>query len=298
MKMHRRQSSISSKGDDYLLDDNIGQSGGRNSCWERQPPRVVTVSARTELQSSLRQRDARIALLEQELVNSRLQLASAKTTQDNLSLELSRTRSELAVTRSALADSRRKNCSTIPSIISASTASASTTTNTSTRQPLGKPIRHRPTTPSLFGLSLQREIGSGCSMKPVNPGSCASGLNIISGVAQSGICSNSNRIPSNGSTSSFYRKLGSTVEFSSEESLQKRESGDLAVDSRRMNAMPVSYMKNEGWGNDVRMARRPQGNMFLNYLLRSRVPEGEPSTTAEAQRFYTPTSKSSSTRKL
>jgi hypothetical protein len=296
MKMHRRQSSISSKGDDYLLDDNYGQSAGRNSCWEGQPPRVVTVSARTELQSSLRQRDARIALLEQELVNSRLQLASAKATQDNLSLELSRTISELADTRSALADSRSKNYSTIPSMVSASTASTSTTTNTSTRQPNPSAIYH-PTTPSLFGLSLKREIGSGCGMKPMNPGSCASGLNIISGVAQSDICSNSNMIPSNGSTSSFYRKLGSTVEFSSEESLQKRKSGDLAVDSRRMNAVSASNMKNEGWGNDVPMAR-PQGNMFLNFLLSSRVPEGEPSTTAEVQRFYTPTSKSSSTTKL
>ena len=294
--------SISSKGDDCLLDDdNNGQSDDRSSCRERQPPQVVTVSdsAVTELKRSLRERDARVAFLEQELVSSRLQLASAKTAEDNLLLELSHTAHALADTRAALVDTRQeladtrsafKNYSTTslppPSVVSTSTLSLSSTkTNTSARIAMGTRIRNHPpalslSLPPTFGLSLKlkREIDAGCSMKPIlNPGSCASGLNIISGdLAQSDICSNHN-IPFNGSTSRFYNKLGSTVEFSSEQSLKKRKSGDFSVDSRRMNDMSVSKRKNEDWGSNAPTATTQQGNMFMN-LLSTRVPEGRASS--------------------
>ena len=316
--------SISSKGDDCLLDDDNGQSADRKSCRERQPPQVVNVSdsAVTELKRSLRERDARVAFLEQELVSSRLQLASAKTAEDNLSLELSHTTQALADTRAALVDTRQELADTIsalknysttslhppPSVVSTSTLS-STKTNTSERITMGTRVvrsmlrkegyhgMHSLSLPPSFGLSLKRGIDEGCNMKPMNPGSCASGLDIISGVAQSDICSNNN-IPFNGSTSSFYNKVGSTVEFPSEQSLKKRKSGDFSVDSRRMNAMSVSKRKNEDWGSNAPTATTQQGNTFMN-LLSTRVPEGKPSTiTAEAQRFYLPASKQSSTRKF
>ena len=83
---------------------------------------------------------------------------------------------------------------------------------------------------------------------------------------------------SDGSTSSFHRKLGSTVEFSSEQSLKNRKNGDTAVSNK----------KNEGWGNDISITQ-PQGNMFLNYLLSSRVPDGKPTTTADGRHFCRPT---------
>ena len=92
--MHRRKSSISSKGDDCFL-DSIGNQGQQpqvvpNGNQGQRPPQVIFVSALGELQSALIERDARIAFLEKELVDTRLQLALAKTSEDRLVMELNK----------------------------------------------------------------------------------------------------------------------------------------------------------------------------------------------------------------
>ena len=86
-KRHRRQSSISSNGDDCFLGSS-GLQGQPSRLQGHQLPQVVTVSSISELQSALIERDARISFLEKELVDTRLQLALAKTSEDQLLMEL------------------------------------------------------------------------------------------------------------------------------------------------------------------------------------------------------------------
>ena len=88
-KRHRRQSSISSNGDDCFLDSS-GLQGQPSSLQGQWPPQVVTLSEIGDLKSSLRAKDARIAFLEKELVDTRLQLALAKTSEDRLAMNLSK----------------------------------------------------------------------------------------------------------------------------------------------------------------------------------------------------------------
>ena len=94
-KRHRRQSSISSNGDDCFLGSS-GLQGQPRRLQGQQLPQVVTVSSISELQSALIERDARISFLEKELVDTRLQLALAKTSEDQLLMELHNMRLELA----------------------------------------------------------------------------------------------------------------------------------------------------------------------------------------------------------
>ena len=94
-KRHRRQSSISSNGDDCFLGSS-GLQGQPRRLQGQQLPQVVTVSSISELQSALIERDARISFLEKELVDTRLQLALAKTSEDRLVMELNEMSSELA----------------------------------------------------------------------------------------------------------------------------------------------------------------------------------------------------------
>ena len=86
-KRHRRQSSISSNGDDCFL-DSTGLQGQPSSLQGQRPPQVVTLSEIGDLKSSLRAKDARIAFLEKELVDTRLRLALAKSSEDQLVMEL------------------------------------------------------------------------------------------------------------------------------------------------------------------------------------------------------------------
>eukprot|EP00571_Detonula_confervacea_P015682 CAMPEP_0172297706 /NCGR_PEP_ID=MMETSP1058-20130122/623_1 /TAXON_ID=83371 /ORGANISM="Detonula confervacea, Strain CCMP 353" /LENGTH=348 /DNA_ID=CAMNT_0013006881 /DNA_START=92 /DNA_END=1138 /DNA_ORIENTATION=+ len=71
--------TISSSNGDFPLDSRHD---------ENQPPQVVTVSAIDELKSALRNRDVQITIMEKELIETRLQLAFAKTSEDRLKLQL------------------------------------------------------------------------------------------------------------------------------------------------------------------------------------------------------------------
>ena len=105
-KMQRRESSISSKADDedYRIIHaarcgNLDSRGHHLRPPQVEPtqlPQVVTVSSLGELQGALIKRDARICFLEKELVDTRLQLALAKTAQDTLLMELNKTKLALA----------------------------------------------------------------------------------------------------------------------------------------------------------------------------------------------------------
>ena len=83
--MHRRQSE----------DKKMHRRAASHPVYPQIPP-VVTVSALGELQSALIERDARISFLEKELVGTRMQLALAKTSEDQLLMKLNKMKLALA----------------------------------------------------------------------------------------------------------------------------------------------------------------------------------------------------------
>lgn len=286
--------SLSSKDDDYLL-SNSGHAQ-RDLL-----PQVVTVSGLNELQNTLRERDNRIAFLEKELIETRLQLASSKTREDQLSLKLrveracgdsnseegprvlSPSESEVTVTsqRPAVSTVDSRPAENAGSPHHARAGSLTNSVGDSIRVMLGKPITsHHDPRPPVTVASRKRNMesdlllvsggthwGAGAdSFHNLIPGSCASGLDLLAG-----------SYPSYGSSSSTVNRMLDGVGLFSESSenfLKKRRSGsaDLAGSShQRRNTAATSagskYQGNEGWGNPLNRAHR---NMFANCLLSTR----------------------------
>lgn len=269
--MHRRKSSISSKGDDCFL-DSIGNQGQQpqvvpNGNQGQRPPQVIFVSALGELQSALIERDARIAFLEKELVDTRLQLALAKTSEDRLVMELNKA-NKMSL---ELAEATKRNSSIcFVSEDDDSDRSARLSTLSEQRPAVASPDEvNKPGNTiraPVLTRQIRRDIGTsrkrGADEEPttnssywqnLNPASCASGLRLLEGDIASGGSISTRRMSSNGvnnnimwapamnSTTSINRHLGNMglSIYSSEDFLKKRKIGK--------NKLGNKVQKNEEW---------------------------------------------------
>jgi len=258
---------------------------------DRQIPNVVTLSTIVKAQSTLwRERDDRIAFLEKELVETRLQLASAKTLEDQLFLKLHKMGLALAkATKISTSEQREeprevgtdddvrrfsvqsqpylvRTISPEPPAVSYHEGSTVRATENSTeprevssdegytlrlplenfRVPLGKPIISHGLKPNLSYSRRKRDTVPDSSWHHLNPGSCASGLDLLNGLMPS-VASTMN-LSSFQSSSSISRN---TVQGLSSSSLKKRKSGDLAASHSRMNISAGSNQRNEGWAEGI-----------------------------------------------
>ena len=263
-KMHRRQSSISSKGDDCFL-DSIGLQGQPSSLQGQQIPQVVTISALGELQSALIERDARISFLEQELVDTRLQLALAKTSEDRLVMELNKMSANKMSLELAEEATKRNSSICFVSEDDDSDRSARLS-SLSQQQPavaspdevnkpgdavqapvLTRQIRHDISTSRK--RSVEEEPSTNSSYwQNLNPASCASGLRLLecdiaSTDASNGVNNTIMWAPAMNSTTSINRHLGNMglSIYSSEDFLKKRRIGKNKLGKNNVQ-------ENEEWG--------------------------------------------------
>lgn len=267
---------------------------------------MVTVSSLDDVQAAVRERDARIAFLESELIETRLQLASAKTSEDRLMLQLNRMSQALAkdenrvpLTSEAFQVKEQISSDDVRILPASQTQTVAVTSSAplvvppesppppneplqvvdptegnTVRMPLGQHVRTH-LFPSSFNAdrrpvsysrkrNVQSSTPSDEEWNNLNPGSCASGLDLLAGdaPARPGGGSSANNLALN-SSSSINRMLGDIGLTASEVSLKKRRSGDVAGGHRRHNTLAGHYHGNEGWGDGI--AARPQGNnMFSN----------------------------------
>lgn len=212
----------------------------------------------------------RIAFLEKELVETKLQLAQAKSSEDKLKLELARVRSSaLAGATPSRADmgttgrnneSKRKSSSSNSKVVSVPTADAFSRK---------KARRARPLNPgscsSALNLMALVDHGSRSSSlgrtSVLNPGSCASALNLLMGLSVTpmatsssshlllGQDSSSSASPrsSNGHFAALLGELGSARLLSN--SSFSRRNGTNGATRRPGNSISIrdGSNKNEGW---------------------------------------------------
>jgi len=267
--------TISSSDEDYLL----------NSMHEQQalpPLQVVTVSSVDELQSALRERDARIAFLERELVETRVQLAEKKSSEDTLKLELSKANLALSKLNSpsnvanVSTSELSRICAEDGEVLQRIAPENHTelqqllrdidqTEGNTIRLPLGQHIS--PSRSRLRGggsVSSSRKRTNVQSSGNMNPGSCASGLDLLAGAIPRGASGMSLMLGSQGSINPMLGDIGLS---SSEYSLKKCRSGDVAAGCHRRavtSAAMGNYQlqRNEGWG-DAGVVAPGQGNAFV-----------------------------------
>ena len=270
--MSSHTSSISSKEYDDCHLESSGHHGQPSSLQGQRPPQVVTVSEIGDLKSSLRAKDARIAFLEKELVDTRLQLALAKTSEDRLVMELNKmsankmslelaeaTKRNSSICFVSEDDSGSSDRSARLSSLTEPPAVASPDEVNKPGDTIRVPMLTRPVHRTLSNSGRKRgveeePITNSSYWQNLNPASCASGLRLLEGdMASGGSSANvpttrrlSNGVnntimwaPAMNSTTSINRKLGDMgFSFSSIDSLKKRKLGKNKVE----------VQKNEEWG--------------------------------------------------
>ena len=262
-KRHRRQSSISSNGDDWFLDSS-GLQGQPSSLQGQWPPQVVTLSEIGDLKSSLGAKDARISFLEQELVDTRLQLALAKTSEDRLVMELHNMNLELTEAKRTSSicfvseDDDSDRSARLSSLSEQQPAVASpdevNKPGDAVQAPvLTRQIRHDISTSRKRGAEEEPSTNSSY-WQNLNPASCASGLRLLEGDfapggsistrrMSNGVNNNIMWAPAMNSTTSINRHLGNMglSIYSSEDFLKKRRIGKNKLAKNKVQ-------KNEEWG--------------------------------------------------
>lgn len=258
--------SLSTKEDDCLPSKSFHWRG---------IPQVVTVSAIDELRHTVQQRDERIAFLEKELVATRMQLAAAKDTEDRLTLELKRA-------KSALLQATEKK-SPPPSALSGPSQVSLEDADDSGAKVRDEPRSSPKNSPKLAPLKVPSNLGdiqvplgqklsqygvksaplsrkrSKLEMNPsestwhnLNPASCASGLNLLSGHVP---------VESTGTINRVMDNIGL---------------GPAPPDCGAGGVHRAAAGSNTGRGNadwdSTFTSRRQQGSLFLNCLPNDSAP--------------------------
>lgn len=245
-----------------------------------------------ELFGILRDREERVTFLERELVETRLQLAIAKTSEDNLLHEAKKLRFHLKKGgRSEVQEDQDNDASatdfqrtlSLPHNMIQIRPSLSERRTPEDRangvcMPMGQPIRSRDPTSSSGDLSESTDLPP----PRLNLNSCASGLDLLAG--------NMNAV-------SHHRMLGDLGRSTAPNVSSSDRNGDAAAGQRQMpNVVPPGQQqRNEEWDlprSASTTRHRPQGNMFLNHLLSTRP---QPVNRSYSERGGNVSSRSSST---
>lgn len=192
------------------------------------------------LRSALHEREVQIALLEKELIETKIQLANAETSKDHLNLELSKS---AAFTRAIQA-----SCPKCPDEMYGSIYNNDEVIMR-TRDSVSSNKRHNQR------VMVKVHSRNRMQAKVLRPSSCASGIALLGGIEPTSTISTNSPVI-------FSRRRRSDASCASMFGQARLSSmGSSASFARRQNLTSTNNHKNADW--DLSNLTGPQGNMFL-----------------------------------